>query len=59
MTDPLERIEHKVDRLHEKLDAYSERLVKTESSVGWIKYGLTFVISLFSALATAVIKWTH
>jgi len=52
----LDKIEAKLDKLHDKLDKYSERLVHVESSAGWLKWGMSLLISIGSLLAIGISK---
>lgn len=58
MDHQLQKIEEKLDKLHDKLDSYNARLVRVETSMGWIKYGLSILIALVGAAATALGKYT-
>lgn len=41
-----------IERLSEKVDDYQERLVKVESTMGFIKAGTLFLLSLITASVT-------
>ena len=56
MTDPLARIERKLEQLDAKLDRHLERIAKVETSTHYLKWGLSLLITITSTAAMAFAK---
>ena len=58
--DRLERVETKIDQLHDKMDGFLERTVKTESIAnsnrGLIKIMLTGLLAGIAAVGTFIVR---
>lgn len=57
MDKQLLRIEDKIDRLDDKLSHHIERIAKVETSVTWLKWALTILLSLSGTLAVALTRY--
>ncbi len=50
MDKQLDRIEQKLDKLHDRLDGDAQRISKLESSAGWVKLSITMILSVIGGL---------
>lgn len=52
----LNRLEDKIDRIHTRLDAYSERVTKVETDLEWIKKWSRFSLRIGIGAASSVLS---
>ena len=55
--DPITRIEQKLDKLHDKMDSYTDRLAKVEMSLSWMKWALSLLLTVSGTAAVAFSKY--
>lgn len=57
MDEQLSRIEAKLDTIAHKLDNHLERITRAETSIGWIRWGLSLLLVAASTAALALAKF--
>ncbi len=57
MEKQLDRIERKLEEIDVKLSGHVERIARIESSHGWIKFSLAFIISALGTIVAVIAKF--